>query len=238
MIKTKVRALCMAALLFSAIAITHAASIIVDGSFETPDVSGEPNGFKNVQAGSNFIAPWVVTLDSIDVLNVNNAFLNGAAADGVQYVDLNGNNAGQLTQTFSTTAGTLYQFSFDYADNYLGPPPNSPRSAEVRVYDSSGNIFPLTSFTHSTSVSGNLDWTLFSGFFLATDTMASIEFTSLNPDSGSGVLLDNVMVFEAIPEMSSMVPAILICGALVIHALRRRGRAAAWHWHPANVHGL
>ena len=225
MIKNKAQVFCIAACLFGAAAAANAASILVNGSFESPDVSGQPNGFETVLAGQNTIAPWVVTMDSVDLLNTSNPFIVGAAADGSQYVDLNGNNAGQLTQTFSTTPGTLYQFSFAYADNYLGPPPNSPRMADIRVYDSSGNIFPLTMFTHSTSVSGNLDWTPFVGAFLATDTMASIEFTSLNAESPSGVLLDNVIV-EAIPEMSTMVPAILICGALVAHALRRRRVAA------------
>jgi Protein of unknown function (DUF642) len=219
---------CIAALSAFALALTigphcHAAAFS-NGSFESPasrDVSGSP-GYQTLSAGSTDLSPWVIGMDSVDLLNVTNTIVVGAAYDGSQYVDLSGNAAGQLTQTFDTTPGNLYQFSFAYADNYTGPP--TVHSATFRIYDTSGNVFAPTTIFHSTSMSGNLDWTLFAGVFLASDTTASIEFTSLD-NTASGILLDDVVILEAIPETSTMMAALLTCAVLIGHALMRRRRA-------------
>jgi len=204
-----------------------AANILGDGSFETPNVSGSP-GYQTFLSGDTALSPWVIGLNSIDVLNVSNSIVVGPAYDGSQYVDLNGNDTGQLSQTFATSALQQYQFSFAYADNYSGPP--SPHKAEVQIFDTNTNadlIVPLT-ITHNTSVPNNLNWIFLTGTFTAIDSTTTIRFTSIDtaaevhaPTAPSGILLDDVTV-EAIPETSTIVAALLTLALLAGHAVRRR----------------
>lgn len=212
------------ALCLTAFCRAHSANIIANGSFETPDVSG--SGFITVLAGQNTIVPWQVTMGSIDLLNDNNVAIVGPAFDGSQYIDLNGTDAGQIQQTFPTTPGQVYTLSFAYADNYFSSP--LPRSAEVRVFDMSGDLL-LQTVVHTGSMAGNLNWLVFSAPFAATDAMATLEFTSLDSGSPSGLLLDAVSVdaAAAIPETSTVVTAALAFGAVAGHfSFRRRARSA------------
>jgi hypothetical protein len=185
---------------------------IVNGGFESPDVAT----FLALPAGDTTLAPWVVSDVGIDLADVNNGFVVGPASEGNQYVDLDGTpGPGTLSQTFPTTAGSMYQLVFAYANNYV----NTPNAqANVRIYASSGDLLGPTLISHSTSVSGSLDWTYFSGNFLATDSSATLEFDSLSlSGSQGGILLDDVQV-NAVPEPSTFALAALAAtGALFAH---------------------
>jgi hypothetical protein len=184
----KTRIITMTLLAISSIAISSAsAQLIINGGFETPDVLT----YLTVSAGQTTIAPWVVGLASVDVVDVDNGFNIGDAFEGRQYLDLDGAGAGQLTQSFRTRPGVRYMITFAYANNYIN---QSSASATVRLYDPLGDILTRT-ISHSTSVPGDLHWTLFKGQFTARQSTTSFELTSLSPvDSYGGILVDAVSV--------------------------------------------
>ena len=191
------------------------AAIITNGSFETPDTTT----FIAISAGQNTLAPWVVGLTGVDLTDVNNGFLVGAAYDGTQYIDLDGSpGPGSLTQAFATTPGLLYDVTFAYANNYVNQPGGA--FATVRLFDGLADRLNQT-ITHSGSTSGNLGWIVFNGQFTAVQSTTSFEITSLSqPGSQGGILLDAVAVQNA-PEPASAV--LLGLGALLLAARRRRG---------------
>ena len=189
------------------------AAIITNGSFETPDTTT----FTAISAGQNTLAPWVVGLTGVDLSDVNNGFVIGAAYDGSQYIDLDGSpGPGQLTQAFATTPGQLYDVTFAYANNYVNQPGGA--FASVRLFDGLGDRLTDT-ITHSGSSSGSLNWILFSGQFTAVQSTTSFEITSLSqPGSQGGILLDAVAVQNA-PEPASA--ALLLLGATLCFHQRR-----------------
>ena len=205
-------ALSVASLLIPASA--HAATLITDGSFETPAVAN----ILTISAGQTSIAPWVVNAGSVDVINQNSTFNTGPAFDGNQFLDLDGNNAGTITQAFSTVPSALYYITFAYGNNYAanhGP----SSSATVQLFDGSGSLL-LQTITHSTSVNGNLHWTPFSGQFTAVQNTTSLQFASLDAaNSNGGIYLDGIAV-TASPEPTSA--ALLGLGALLLAARRRQ----------------
>jgi hypothetical protein len=176
---------------------SRAQNLIVNGSFETPAATS-PYWFFTIPGGSNGLAPWVVSSNSIDVVNSSNYTDWAAPAfDDAQAVDLDGTpGPGQIAQTFPTVPGTVYRLSFAYGNNFDNQ--RNP-SAAVRIYDESGeSLGPLT-ITHSTSTQGNLDWQVFATNFTANGTSSTLEFTSLTPpgsggaDNG-GILLDGIVI--------------------------------------------
>ena len=182
------RIIAITLLAVSSIAISSArAQMIINGGFETPDALT----YLTVFAGETTIAPWVVGGASIDVVDIDNGFTVGDAFEGLQYLDLDGAGAGQLTQTFRTRPGVRYMITFAYANNYVNQP---SASATVRLYDTQGDILNRM-ISHSTSVPGDLHWTLFKGQFTARKSTTSFELTSLSAvDSFGGILVDAVTV--------------------------------------------
>ena len=174
-------------LAISGIAISSTGAQIVNGSFELPDTPA----FITINAGDTTISPWVVGLTSVDLADVDNGFVNGPAFDGSQYIDLGGTpGPGQLTQTLRTSPGSVYMVTLAYANNYVN---QASASATVRVFDAMGDLLNQT-ITHSTSVSGNLHWTLFRQQFTARKRMASFQITSLSGGGQGGILVDAVSV--------------------------------------------
>ena len=201
------------AAVFAAAIHSSNAAIITDGGFETPVTST----FIAVSAGQNTISPWVVGLTGVDLTSINNGFLVGPAFEGVQYIDLDGSpGPGRLTQAFTTTPGLIYAVSLAYANNYINQP--SGASATVRLFDGLGDRLNQT-ISHSSSISGNLGWTVFNGQFTALQSTTSFEITSLSGGgSQGGILLDAVTV-QFVPEPASA--ALLLLGAALCLPRRR-----------------
>ena len=121
------RIITMTLLAICSIAISSArAQLITNGGFETPDALT----YLTVFAGQTTIAPWMVGLASVDVVDIDNGFTVGDAFEGLQYLDLDGAGAGQLTQTFRTRPGVRYMITFAYGNNYV----NQLASATVDYY--------------------------------------------------------------------------------------------------------
>lgn len=194
------------------------ASLVVNGSFETPAVSGV---FSTVPAGSSTLTGWTVGLSSVDVVNGTAAGV--PAVDGIQFVDLNGTpGPGSIAQAFGTTPSTIYTLTFSFETRApIGT------TATVRVFDVSGNLLGPTTLA---PVPG-AGWAPFLGTFVATQSTATLELRSLNsPDMFFGVGLDDVSI-NAIPEPSAL--ALMTLGVFAIIALslgrgRRVMAAAFW----------
>ena len=179
------------------------ANVLLNGSFESPVVT--PGTFLDFSAGGEPAGfNWKVATGTIDLAGPN-AFILFPPYDGIQAVDLNGNNRGSVYQDFPTVQGQQYSLTFAYADN---PVEGGISSADVKVTDlvSSGTLL-ATSVSHSTSTNSPLngDWIPFSGAFTATGTSTRLLFTSTSAsDSPSGgIILDNVSV--QVPEPSAFV---------------------------------
>src|SRR3954470_7073062 len=94
---------------------SQAASILTNGSFETPDLP-TPNGHL-FDVTDNSITGWTVTTGSVDL--VTDTCCGTIAADtGNQFVDLVGSNfIGGISQQFTTVANQTYSLSFAYSHN-------------------------------------------------------------------------------------------------------------------------
>jgi hypothetical protein len=160
---------------------------IINGGFEQPSTTT----FTDVVAPDNSTIPgWTVSGGSVDVVNAaGNGYDVGPAYQGAQYLDLNGYAAGTIAETFATTPGTIYRLSFAYANNYN--PPTS-LTASVTVTNGSG-ILLSTNVTHASSVSGNLNWSVFIQTFTANQSSATLTFVSKNSGNG-GIFLDAISV--------------------------------------------
>ncbi len=177
-------------------------SLLVNGSFESPTVG--PTGIATISMGSSPAGfGWVVDAGNVEVFGELYPPLPGPSFNGQQHLDLNGVLVGTLSQTFSTIAGTDYNFSFVYASNYVHHDINSPALATVQIVDTdtgTDNVSPF-SISHGTSSATDLDWTFLELIFTATGSSSSIVFTSdsINTPLG-GILLDDVAVVVPLPS--------------------------------------
>jgi hypothetical protein len=191
----------IAVVFFSVLGIgsaAYAGGIIVDGGFEAPSIA--PASFRTLNAGDSTLSPWVISLTSVDLVSENGGAIIGPAFEGRQYLDLDGTpGPGELTQSFKTTPGATYELSFAYANNYFAGPPVA--SASVSVFDGFGTLLGPTTILHGSSHAGDLNWTVFTGDFIASAAMASVDFRSLDGRAFGGILLDAVSI-RSVPEPS------------------------------------
>lgn len=216
-----------AAILVVAAGHASAGDLIINGNFSEPNAATLPNDgsvYKFVYAGDPSLTGWTVTSGSVETDLTTSTFGTSTASGNPQNLDLDGNSAGTIAQSFATTMGQTYSLSFYYSDNPYG----SGAAATVSASDSS--LTPL-SITHSDAAYGSLNWQYVQVNFIATSTSSTLTFASNDPASSTtGILLDNVRV-SAVPEPSSIV--LFGLGGLGVVAIARcrrvvKGRAD-WH---------
>ena len=210
--------------LFSLLLVRSAAAVpLVNGGFELPAL---PLG--NFQVISPGTEPpgfgWTVNFGSVDVSHQPNAFVLYDAYEGVQLLDLNGNERGEIYQDFATSPGQIYQVSFAYTDNSQE---GGTSTAGVRVNDVGGlNLLLNDPVSHSTATNGpppNADWQIYTGSFQAIGLLSRLTFTSTSPSNSpsGGIVLDAVSVTN-VPEPASA--TLLSLGLLGLAAWRVRRR--------------
>jgi hypothetical protein len=101
----------------------HAANLIGDGDFSTPNTGGGYGFFANGQVG-----PWMNT--NGDALEVGASGIYGLSCDGpgaCQNLEVNANTFDTVSQTVTLTAGKLYNLTWDYG----GRPGGGPQILDV-----------------------------------------------------------------------------------------------------------
>lgn len=198
----------------SALIVTpvQAANLIQNGSFETATVNPGAS-FIGLGAGSTAITGWTVSQGSIDYIGTL-----WQASNGSRSLDLSGENAGGIQQTFKTTVGKTYRVTFDLAGNTF----TSPTIKDMRV--SAGGSSADFSFDTTGKSNSNMGWLSKSWDFTANSTTTTLEFISLT-NSFAGPALDNVSVIAlsppSIPEPSSVL-GLLSLGVLGIGSALKR----------------
>ncbi|MEE1821816.1 choice-of-anchor C family protein [Streptomyces sp. BE20] len=161
---------------------TRALSRFDDGSFETPKVAA--NTFQTLSAGQT-IGPWQVTAGSVDLIGAG----FWQAAEGDQSVDLNGSNAGTVSQTFTTTPGTAYTVTYSIAGNPDGAP--VLKTGQARV---DGQEFQAFSFDVTGKTRAAMGYVTRQFTFVATNASTTLAFRSTTAGSSAGPVVDNVQV--------------------------------------------
>ncbi len=201
--------------LYTAETTPLAGNLLVNGGFELPAVEhiSVPwnKGWITFSPGGAFeyssdvtLPGWRVSSGEIDVKNAPR--LDVSAAEGVQFLDLDGRMPGALAQDFSVTPGQRYQLRFKYG-RYSG----ASMLVSVRGADNS----TLYSKTLTASSAGEWPgpWDEEVGEFTANGPTATIAFTSTSREKHAiGMKVDDVRV-HAEKEGDVVAPVITLLGA-------------------------
>ena len=158
----------------------NAANLVTNGSFEDPAIGGSWAPVANVPG-------WVnATESTIEIQTTGLGYIT--AADGNQYIEVNGNQPSYIhTTALATVAGESYYFSFAYAGRWNG----GTNKIDV-LWD--GNVIQAALAAPSTSA-----WTYYT--YTVTGTGSDTAgFSSLPYDGGSyGNFIDKVSVTTPLP---------------------------------------
>jgi Protein of unknown function (DUF642)/PEP-CTERM motif len=219
---TLAAALSLAALLGVAGQAAASTNLLVNGSFE--DITGAaPQSWGGYTFGDGFstLPGWSVVSGNVDV--TTNASGWSPAYDGVDSLDINGWEAGTISQSFADKAGATYTVFFAYSRNAAGAP--DPATADVTAGDQTVHVSSPNDPSQFGTV-GAMLWKTDSFTFVGTGH-DSITLAATVPGNG-GVFFDDIRVSgpAAVPEPASW--ALMIGGfGLAGAALRRRRSAAA-----------
>jgi hypothetical protein len=199
------------------------ANIVIDGSFETPVITGFYENYGTLTnptsyGGNSFDPHWVVATNNVDIVSRTFGWTAPTVDGGNQYLDLVGyGSTGEIYQNLATVSGQKYSLTFAYANN----PGNSPSDAVVTVLGTPGISSLLT---HSISTTTDLGWTIFTGTFVADSTTTKLDFNETVGGNNAGILLDAINV-SAVPEASTWAMMILGFFGVGFMAYRRKGPA-------------
>jgi len=187
----------VAALMAAGAAQAAPVELVVNGSFEAETV----NNYSWYNTPS--LTGWSNTSGGIEIRNM----VEGSAADGHNFVELDTTGNSDIYQLLSTTAGQYYTLTFKYADRINVPV--SSQGLSVSLNDS---------VVSSVGTSGG-GWANGSYTFLATGA-TKLTFTATGTSDSLGTSLDSISV-TAVPEPQTY--AMLLAGlGLVGFAARRR----------------
>lgn len=176
-------------------------NLIVNGSFETPNIpTGTFGIFPSISGWSHTARP-LTTSSGIEIQD----HVAGAPAVGAgdQFVELDSDGPSIIFQEVATTPGSTYRLAFLYSAR-----PGTP-AIENHFTVSAGpealEIGPLTSGPQTNWVSATLD-------FVAVASSSRIEFLDLSPEQvsgGFGAYVDEVSVelVNQPPDCSGVVPS-------------------------------
>ncbi len=177
-------------------ASVFAAVVGTNGGFEAGTASGN---FSTLLVGDTSIDSWSVASGSVD-------YINGywPASEGIRSIDLNGLEAGSVSQTLSTVVGATYAVTFDLSGN-----PDSRSDQNDPYYSPSNKVVSVDAtgaqtgtFNFDTAVENNtlssMGWKSQAYSFVATGTSTVLTFSSAIPGA-FGPAIDNVVITETLP---------------------------------------
>ncbi|MEU6537972.1 choice-of-anchor C family protein [Streptomyces sp. NPDC047000] len=153
-----------------------------DGGFELPRVA--PNTFREFAAGQSF-GPWRVLSGSVDLIGAG----FWQAAQGAQSLDLNGNNAGAVSQTFATVPGKSYMVTYALAGNTDCAP--VVKTGKVLI---DGQDFQDFTFDTTGKSRTNMGYVYRQVPFAAVGRSTTLAFASTTLGSACGPVVDRVLV--------------------------------------------
>jgi probable HAF family extracellular repeat protein len=230
-------------------AVGSAQNLIRNGSFEAPFASAGIISITPSSVPAGFV--WSVDAGSVEVTRQNyiggtlgNLPFLGAAADGSQWLDLDGEEVrggpGTISQAFVTGSGAEYSLTFSYSSNPYRAYPG-PAHATVSVIDAVSLAALVAPFqiAHSSSTASDFDWRHSpAATFVATSGSALLRFTSNDPlNSDAGVLLDAISV-TAVPEPALCFAMALVaaCSLMMLRGRRSTRPTTDRRWPLALVH--
>jgi len=183
--------------LFFATSVAHAATLLTNGSFETPVV---PVGsFTLFNTGSTGITGWtVVGPAGTAVAPVSTTFSQNGVAfpaqDGAQWLDLTGfndNTTEGLSQAVATIVGDRYQLSYFIGNTTGGGIFGSTSTVNVSI-----NGVQTFSDTNSTVSPTTQNWQQFTHTFVATGASTTLAFINGDPITDNDNGLDNIVLLQ------------------------------------------
>src|SRR3989344_4385136 len=175
----------LAVILFAGVQTAFAVG--TNGSFET---GTDPGAFATLVPGDTDITDWTVVSGTLDYIGTY-----WQASDGTRSIDMNGTDAGSISQVLTTVVGATYDVSFDISGN----PDGGVALKELSV---SANGDLAQNYSYDTFVEGNttadMKWASSTYSFVATTTSTTLTFTSLIAGA-FGPALDNVLITETVP---------------------------------------
>ena len=220
--KSRFRRFACALLAFSLADAGHAASLLVNGSFEDPAVA------PGTWAVFGTIPGWTTTFGP--GIEIRNARV-GTAQDGVNFVELDSNplpgNSG-MAQTF-TSPSTMLDIAYWYAARPGTPPTSNGIEIWLNALNIGGLFIPGDSGLGTTQTA----WTRYSATVNGIVGANTLEFRAVGRADKLGGSLDNVtVVAQPAPLAPTPVPVplpapfgLLGLGVAALLASRRQARA-------------
>ncbi|MDO9050426.1 MAG: PEP-CTERM sorting domain-containing protein [Methylotenera sp.] len=182
------------------------ANLVTNGSFEA-----------DVQANGT----WAIYNNLTGWTGASNVELRnnvaGVASDGVNYVELDTTSNNSIFQMISTTAGDLYDLSFDYS-------PRMGVSSQSNIIQAFWNGSLLSQITGSgVGKTGNNWYTL--SFSVIGSGSDKLTFSAAGISDSFGGSLDNVSLVSLVPEpgiWSSLSAGLMLIGFM---GFRRKNNA-------------
>ncbi len=190
--------------LFAFTAPAHA-TLILNGSFETPDIpTGTFAVFASIPGWSTSFGPGIEIQDHVA----------GSPFDLDQFVELDSfSNSGMIQTPLATVAGQSYLLSFAYS-------PRPGRAASDNGIDVLFDGVLLVSLATSGIGLPDTSWTVHNFVVTATGATSSLEFRAVGASTSFGGYLDAVSV--VVPEPSVL---LLLGTGLAAATVYRRRRA-------------
>lgn len=182
-------------------------SVAANGSFETPNIQGDPanpqpgdayaaNGYNQFRTSTATISGWQVVAGTVDLLRY---FTN--ASDGAQSVDMWGTAPATIQQTFSgLVPGATYTFSLDYSGLNAAGSKGTIQLSQGGAFATLATLGPVADGVQTSTTGGTpqtpvwtVTWSTFSHTFTATGTSATIRLQNVVAPStaNTGLFVDN-----------------------------------------------
>jgi choice-of-anchor C domain-containing protein len=163
---------------------------VVNGSFEDGAYVENRPGFMDLEAGAANLTGWTIDWGGIDWTGSY-----WQAADGRRSLDMDGLVPGAISQAFATTVGAAYVVTFD-----LSGSPNrdiierrGPKTLQVQATGTAPQTYVFDPALVGNTFAGMM-WQTKTYAFVATSTLTTLTFASLDVGTDVGPALDNVVV--------------------------------------------
>lgn len=169
-------------------------TVVVDGGFEPPALKPESN-YRVITAGSEFgLGPkWTVVDGAVDLVGPTQA----QAAEGTQFLDLNGNTDEPAPATIEQKVATIPDHIYELSFRMSGNPNGDPKVKTVEV--TAGEEQASETFDAATSTNEELAWEVRKMQLHPCTASIDLQLKSTT-DGFRGPLLDAISIVDKGPS--------------------------------------